>query len=194
MKIKTINDEIIIPLDKIKILYIFLGSLVFVLFGIMVLNDPEEFGRNRFRGGSPEFNIILGILSVTLFGIGGIFIFKKLFDKKAGIIISKSGITDNSSSITVGLVKWNDIIEIEKNQSANIIVIKVSNPEYYIAVKKSRIGKMAMKKNYKRYGSPIYITPVTLKINFEELSEIIEKTYKKNAPRISKKTVKKFES
>ena len=60
-------------------------------------------------------------------------------------------------------------------------MIDVSNPEYYIELKKSGIGKMAMKANYTKYGSPISITANSLKVDFNEMKEIIEIQHKKNA-------------
>jgi len=178
------NEEIIIPLSKNKILLIFLGSLMFVVFGIWFLNDPEIFANSSYRPRSSEFIQIIGIIAVVFFGICGIFAFKKLLDKKEGLIINKSGITDNSSGISVGLVKWNDIIGrgIAQVHSQKFIMIEVSNPEHYINLKKNRIGKMAMKANYDKFGSPISISANSLKTNFEELREIIEKQYEKNAP------------
>src|SRR5690606_36144927 len=183
-KNKLMNEEIIIPLSKNKILLIFLGSLVFVVFGIWFLNDPEIFANSSYRPRSSEFIQIIGIIAVVFFGICGIFAFKTLLDKKEGLIINKSGITDNSSGISVGLVKWNDIIGrgIAQVHSQKFIMIEVSNPEHYINLKKNRIGKMAMKANYDKFGSPISISANSLKTNFEELREIIEKQYEKNAP------------
>ncbi|MFT7072692.1 STM3941 family protein [Patiriisocius sp. Uisw_017] len=59
-------------------------------------------------------------------------------------------------------------------------MIDVSNPEYYIGLKKSGIGKIAMKANNNKYGSPIGITANSLNIDFEELKCLVEKEYEKN--------------
>jgi hypothetical protein len=181
------NEEIIIPLSRNKILLIFIGCIMFVVFGIWFLNDPEKFAHSVYRPRSPEFIQIIGIVAVAFFGICGIFAFKKLFDKKDGLIINKFGITDNSSGTSVGLIKWNDIIDIGIAQvhSQKFIMVKVSNPEHYIDLKKNRIGKMAMRANYDKFGSPISISANSLKTNFENLKDIIEKQYEKNAPQQS---------
>lgn len=106
-----------------------------------------------------------------------------MFDKKYGLIIGKNGITDNSNAMSIGLVKWNDITGIKVLEVVNqkFIIINVSNSEYYIGLKKTGIGKMAMKANYKKYGSPISITANSLKLNFDGIKEIIEKQYEKYA-------------
>jgi hypothetical protein len=126
---------------------------------------------------------IIGIIGVAFFGLCLFFIFKKMFDKKYGLIIDKNGITDNSNAMSIGLVKWNDITGIKVLEVVNqkFIIINVSNPEYYIGLKKTGIGKMAMKANYKKYGSPISITANSLKLNFDGIKEIIEKQYEKYA-------------
>ena len=51
-------------------------------------------------------------------------------------------------------------------------MIKVSNPEHYIDLKKNRIGKMAMRANYDKFGSPISISANSLKTNFADLKSV----------------------
>lgn len=175
------NEEIIIPLSRKKILLIFIGALMFVVFGIWFLNAPEKFAHSIYRPRSSEFIQIIGMVAIAFFGICGIFAFKKLFDKKDGIIINKDGITDHSSGTSIGLIKWNDIIDIGIAQvhAQKFIIIKVSNPEHYIDLKKNRIGKMAMRANYDKFGSPISISANSLKTNFSDLKSLIEKHYEK---------------
>tara|TARA_R110002051_G_C8491123_1_gene463209 strand:- start:110 stop:655 length:546 start_codon:yes stop_codon:yes gene_type:complete len=176
-----VNDEIKIPLSKYKIILLFLGALIFLSFGIWVAIDPEKFVTIVFR--NTYFIRIAGIASIAFFGVCAIFIFRKLFDKKYGLIIDKNGITDNSNATSIGFVKWTDIsgIRVVQEFSQKFIMIDVSNPEDYIELKKSGIGKMAMKANYTKYGSPISITANALKLDFAELKAIIEKQYEKNA-------------
>ena len=173
------NKEIIIPLSKTKILLLFIVAIAFVIFGIWFLNDPEKFANSSYRPRSSEFIQIIGIVAVIFFGICGIFAFKKLFDKKNGLVINDNGITDNSSGTSVGLIKWNDIIGIGIAQvhSQKFIMLEVSNPEYYIDLKKNKIGKMAMRANYDKFGSPISISANSLKTNFEELKTMIDNRF-----------------
>jgi hypothetical protein len=182
-KTRQMNENIEIPLSKNKIILLSLGALIFVILGFWLAIDPENFKVSVFRYRSPELIRVVGIISIVFFGVCSFFIFKKVFDKKFGLIIDKNGITDNSNATSIGLVKWTDIIGIRVLEVVNqkFIMIDVSNPEYYIDLKKNRIGKMAMKANYKKYGSPISITANSLKANFKEVWEIIEKQYEKNA-------------
>ena len=177
------NKEIKIPLSKNKIILLLLGTVIFVLLGFWLAIDPENFKVSVFQYRSAELIRVVGIIGIAFFGVCSYFIFKKVFDKKYGLIIDKNGITDNSNATSVGLVKWADIIGIRVLEVVNqkFVMIDVSNPEYYIELKKSGIGKMAMKANYTKYGSPISITANSLKVDFNEMKEIIEIQHKKNA-------------
>ncbi len=173
------DNEIKIPLSKNKIIVIFFGALLFVFLGTWFVIDPEKFAYRIFH--NPDIIRIVGIVSVVFFGICTLFIFRKLFEQKFGLIINKDGIIDNSNATSIGLIKWSDIIGIRVIQvfSQKFIMIDVSNPEEYIRLKKKGIGKMAMKANYNKYGSPISINTNTLKTNFTELISLIEKEYEK---------------
>lgn len=177
------TNELKIPLSKNKILLFFLGSIIFVALGIWFLNDPEKLANSSYRPKSAEFIQIIGIVAVVFFGVCGLFTFKKLFDKKDGLIINQDGIIDNASGTSVGLVKWTDItgIEITQVHSQKFIMIEVSNPQYYINLQKNRIGKMAMKANYNKYGTPISISANSLKTDFTALKKLIEKQYLENS-------------
>lgn len=182
MKNKLMNDEIVIPFSRIKILLIFLIVLVFVVAGIWLLSDAESIANGSYRRRNPDFIRILGIASVIFFGIGGILAFKKLFDKKKGLIINKNGIIDHSSGTSIGLIKWEDItgIGIVKIRSQKFVMIEVSNPEHYMSLNKNRLGKMTMRANYYKYGSPISISAITLKTNFKELLMTIQEKYEQH--------------
>lgn len=107
---------------------------------------------------------------------------KKLFDKKAGIIIDSNGIMDNSSATSVGLIKWNDItgIKIKRVITTKFLLISVSNPEEYIAKSKSKMTSKLMRQNMKISGTPINITSSALKYNFKELEKIVRAEFEKN--------------
>lgn len=176
------KEEIKIPLSKNKIALLFLLTLLFVFLGIWFASNPEKFITGIIE--KPNFIRIAGIVSVVFFGSCSAFIGKKLLDKKAGLIIDKNGITDNSNATSVGLIQWTDITGIREIQeySQKFIILDVSNPDHYIDLKKNSIGKMATKANHATYGSPISITANSLKIDYKELKSLLEQQYEKNAP------------
>ena len=178
-----LNNKIEIPLSKKKIILLLLAAIAFVAGGIWIATNPERFIPNIFRITNPEIIRIAGVVEILFFGAAGIYGIKKLFDKKVGLIIDSNGITDNSNATSIGLVKWEDITGIRVLEVVNqkFVMIDISNPEHYIGLKKSGIGKMTMKANYNKYGSPISITANSLKADFKEVWEIIKKQYEKNA-------------
>ena len=131
---------------------------------------------------SPETVRIIGVVGIVFFCAAGIFGIKKLFDKKAGLIIDEKGITDNTSALSTGLIEWKDIngITLSQVNSIKFLRIGVKNPEKYISKAKNRIKAKLMKINMNMYGSPIFITSNSLKYNFEELETIMQSEFKKN--------------
>lgn len=179
------ENEIKIPLSKKKILLLFFGAVIFVIISIWFLLEPEQF--LSLRRTNETLIQIVGFAGIVFFGFCAVFTFKKLFDKKYGMIINENGIIDNSNATSVGLIKWTDIVRVrtEEVYSQKFILIDVKNPEEYIEHKKGKVGKVAMKANYNKYGTPISITSNSLKFDFSELEKIIHKQLKKHTPNLN---------
>jgi GTP-binding protein EngB required for normal cell division len=141
--------------------------------------DPETFITSRLR--SPELIRIIGIAAVAFFGLYLILIVRKLFDNRVGLTIDQNGITDNSSSVHLGLIEWDDILEIEAIQiaSTKMLKLKTDKPEKYIDRAKNTFIKRAMAANHKLYGSPFTISSVSLKVKFDELEKIVMNEFNK---------------
>ena len=137
------------------------GSLLFVIAGIWLFLIADIFQEHSFRLlRNPMFVKGIGILTFLFFGVTGIIGFKKLFDKKAGLIIDSKGITNNSNAFSDGLIEWNDITDIliKRTMSTKFMLIKVTNSEKYIKKAKSRMKAILMRLNMKIYGTPFSIT------------------------------------
>jgi hypothetical protein len=121
--------------------------------------------------------IIIGVIGIAFFGSCGALFVQSLFEKQMGLVIDDDGITYYISATPPGLVRWEDIEEIKivKIAREKTIMIVVNNPYDYIDKQTNRISRMTMKANYKMCGSPIFISANTLKCNFKELSEIIQR-------------------
>ena len=158
---------------------LFIGSLAFVILGCLFSIEPDRFISPVFQ--NRELMRIAGIASVVFFGLGAAFIFKKLFDKKVGLIIDEEGITDNSSAISVGLIEWQDIKGIETLQiaSTKLLMLQTDQPEKYIGKAKNGFSRRAMKANNKMYGSPLSLNATTLQIKYEELERLVREELKK---------------
>lgn len=166
------NEVIEIPLSKNKLVLLSLGALLFVAVGIFFIVKPEN---------NSDYLRILGIASVSFFALCLMFFIKKLFDKEKGLIINENGIVDNSSGVSVGLIEWTDIEDIEtiKIASTKLLLIQTDKPEKYIARAKNVIAKQAMRANLKMYGTPLTITSNSLKIKFDELENLVLEEFRK---------------
>ena len=169
----TKEEQIEIPLSKTKMIMTFLGSLVFVGLGLWFLTNPPK--SNHWLFGNPTIVFIIGLASVIFFGIVAITIFRKFSDKKPGLIISRQGVTDNSSGVSAGLIPWSDIQEIKISQVMNqkFLMLIVRNPQYYFENVTNPVKRNMMKMNYKTYGSPISISSNALETNFDDLQKLL---------------------
>ena len=161
-----------IPLSKTKICLLLIGSIVFVIAGILFIITPETF--ISFIHPNPDTIRIAGIASVLFFGAASIYGARKFFDKSIGLTIDDNGINDNTNASSAGLINWSDITEIKTKQvmSTKFLLIFISNPDKYLD-RASGFKRKLMKGNMKMYGTPLSITSNTLKYSFSDLEKLI---------------------
>lgn len=164
-----LEERIEIPFSKRKLTLLVIGSLIFVVLGILFVVNPEKYTSFIMR--SPTVIFISGLASILFFGLCFFFIAKKLGDNSPGLIISNEGILDNSSEVSAGQISWTDIEDISVIQihRQKLIMIKVKNPQDFIDKQKNTLKRKMMALNYKMYGTPLSITSNGLKISFDEL-------------------------
>ncbi len=175
-------EKIEIPLSKLKILILLVGSVIFVLLGVVFSFSPHTFITSRFS--NPQLILIIGIIAALFFGLTTIFLIRKLFDRKAGLTFDQNGIIDNSSGTSVGRIHWVDIQGIDTLQiaSTKFVLLITNQPEKYIARARNSLAKRAMKANYKIYGSPLCISSNALKIKFKDLHRLVVQEFQKSRP------------
>ena len=163
-----------ISTDKSKVISIIFISLAFIAVGFWFVFSFATL-QTRF---SPLLIQILGIASILFFGLTLFFSIPKYFDKSLGLIFTKKGIVDNTNGTSVGLIEWNNVTEIKIIEiwKTKAILLVTDKPEKYIAKANSSQVKI-MRANWKLYGTPLCITPQTLKIDFEDLYDMILEEY-----------------
>lgn len=173
------SSKIEIALSKTKVIGLLLGTIIFILLGILFINSSETFVYSFMR--NREMVRIVGIISVAFFGLCLFVIARKLFDSKPGLIIDQHGITNNTNAINRGLIEWEDItgIKVEQIRSTKFLILYTKFPEEYINKARNRFVREAMKMNHRLYGSPISITSNALKINFNDLEKLIRSEFEK---------------
>ena len=169
----TTEEQIEIPLSKMKMTLTFLGSLTFVGLGFWFLIYPPK--SNNLLFGNQIVIFVAGLSSVIFFGLIAITIFRKFLDKKPGLIISRQGVTDNSSGVSAGLILWSDIQEIKISQvmDTKFLMLIVRNPQDYLDTITNPLKRNMMKMNYKKHGSPISISSNALETNFDNLQKLL---------------------
>ena len=116
------------------------------------------------------------VISILFLGLGIFYFLRKLIDKKPGILIDDKGILDNSNPGSIGFINWNDVKKIVKSRAMKqeLLVLEVSNPEYYMNKETNFLMKKSMAYNYKHFGSPLAISANLLNCDLNELITILE--------------------
>lgn len=162
--------EVTIQLSKTKITLLFLGSIGFVaLLFWLILNAESKTLYNTL------YLKTISIFGIIFLGIGSIYFFVKLFDKKPGLIINDEGIIDNSSALRAGLIKWENItnVSISEISGQKFLTIEVNNPDEIISKQKG-FKKILMTLNKDFFNSPVHISSNTLKCNLQDLYNLIK--------------------
>jgi hypothetical protein len=131
------SQNIEIKLSKLKLALMFFGSILFVITGILFVNNPTKYVSFIMR--SPSFIFIAGCCAILFFGITGFFLLRKILDTRPGLILSDKGVMENAMYVSIGFIPWQDIIKLEHTKIVNqmFISIIVRNPEEYIKKQRS---------------------------------------------------------
>lgn len=168
---KKLIDEktTIIYESKRKIFFYFLGSLVFVISGGILL-----FYSGIFHWIKMSYETVIGIICIAFFGLILIASFWKLITIKRKLIV----VTSTTIEIQVGFLRDKKVIlpkdEIQlitKHEflSNEYILIYVNNPEKYI--KKGFFKNV----NYRLVGTPISISAKMTKFSIEEILNFLKR-------------------
>jgi hypothetical protein len=177
------SDEKIIELSKTKLVVVIAGASAFVALGFQMFLRTDEsirasHGPWLFR--EPVFVHGMGLAAMLFFGLCIPLALRKLFDRKPGLILNSSGITDNASFGSAGFVPWSDIVGagIYGAQRQQMLVIKLRDPDKYIN-RGSALSRRLNKANEKMGGSPVAIPSIALKIDFPELLALFNEYHRK---------------
>jgi hypothetical protein len=166
-------EKIEIPLSKKKLILMLIGSIGFVAVGLWFVIQPPTISNSFF--GNPTTILLSGIASILFFGLCAVFMARKISDSKPGLIVDKIGITDNSSGISAGQILWSDIenISVIEMHRQKLIMLHLINPQEYIDKQTSGFKRKMMQMNFNMYETPCIISSNALKINFDELLNIL---------------------
>ena len=162
-----------------KRFFLMLGlSVLFVVLGFLPFLGT---GLRESRKYVPVFYDAVFIVMIIFFGFTALIYLKMILSTKPVISISEKGICDN---VSFGMIEWEDVAGFRKVrvQKQDYILILLENPEKYIE-KFNFFKQKWLSLNLKQYGTPVMIHTGNLKIDQEELLNIVQKEwteYKRN--------------
>ena len=162
--------------SKKKVILLFIASLAFVFGGIHMFIEPETFR------GFPAFTKTMGVITILFFGFGVLVFAKRLIQNQLILVIDKKGINVNPKKSLVEIIEWKYIDGFSeiKIHNAKIIIIKVTNPEYWIEKETNKFRKKLMKFNTRHYNSPFNFSSNSTKISHTELMKLLNENLKKH--------------
>jgi hypothetical protein len=159
-----------------------LGATLAFPLGIWLLSLDAELIRSQKKMNIPIVVYLLGMVTVLFSLLITHFSIKKLLDKTPGLVFNEQGIIDNSSGVSAGLIPWEEIADIQifklnKVSSQRFLSIFVHQAESYVC-RGNKFQQFLNRQNTRLSGTPINISTNSLKINFDELVNIVEEHVK----------------
>ncbi|KRN88351.1 STM3941 family protein [Ligilactobacillus ceti] len=176
-----------VKLSRIKQGVALVAAMIMLLMGMMFTFLPLTW-LLKSETVTNQYLIYLFFVISKIVGIGGLVFFgyiylhllRSFFAENLGLFITEEGIYDNTSTLSIGFIKWNDIMSIQKVRviltDQKFISIAVKNPLEYISTEKNFIAKWFMKINMKFYGTPVIINSNFLKIDLEGLEYLLKES------------------
>ena len=142
-------------------------------------NIYELFGKHRSLSPTSVYSFVMNLFLAGVSVAIAVYAVKKSFDKSPGLIINNMGVVDNSGLVSAGLVLWKDVVEVNKSRVifTECIMLKVKNPERYIANQKNPFKRMWLSMENKRIGSPVNISASGLHYKYNDLFRVIQDKY-----------------
>ena len=174
------NKEIIIHRKKSKSIKFTIGmflATVVSIFPIIIYFTDIPW----ITSDIPLFVVILSSLCVPVCAFCTIGYFKEIFDEKPVLIVNEIGINEGMSHNSVGMIKWEDIQNINiipYMDKTYFICIFLKTPEKYINNQKI-LNKLNKQSTTNKWGH-ISFSSLYFKKEFKEVIEIMQYYFAQN--------------
>ena len=164
--------------SRTKLAGLIVIALLFLSGGLWLALKPDVAVSTLFS--SAAIIRMVGIITAVCAGLACAFMLKQLGNKKPLVVISAEGITDRSSVTSVGLIPWEDIVDIRETTVMNqkFVTVDVRNPEHYIGLQSSAFKRKIMQLNYDQYNSLISISANSLECKHFQLQHLLQSEFK----------------
>lgn len=124
------NDKLIITANPINTFACCLLCLILTLICCACLWCPDL---NVY---STIYHTTIIFIGFLFFGAGFLFLLFRLLINRNLVIVDKNGITDNTNAIALGLIEWEDILDIRLNSvndvGGDFITLILADEEKYL--------------------------------------------------------------
>ncbi|MCD0476001.1 hypothetical protein LPB87_16510 [Flavobacterium sp. EDS] len=172
-------ERIEIYSSKKKSFLLLIGSLLFVVGGIYMFMNAENF--TDYKLSNPLLIRSIGIASVLFFGLGIYVSIKRLLANQLMLIINRNGVNVNPEKSLTEYIKWKNINGFSefKTQNQKFVIIDVNNSDYWIKKEESTIRKKLIKFNANNYGSPFILSANSMQMSHIELTKTLNENLNK---------------
>jgi hypothetical protein len=172
------KEQMIIPANRKRIpVFFMVNALMAVGLAFIIYPYFKGFRKLDLNGKIDTALLLCSLVFVLFFFfVSGIGYVKLLFNKKAGLCITKDGFEDTLGLRSIGFISWLEITDVvflsfPKN---DFLVIKVLNPEALIK-RKNWLLRKSMRACLRKQGGPIMISHRQISHDLKDLREIMLK-------------------
>ena len=161
----NLSKPLEVYMGKGKLWLLGFGCMIFIAIGGWIFSEYVN-GNMMFIYG------IVGLVCIILFAACLIYFVRKLFDHSPAVIIDDEGILDNSSYIAGGLIRWDDIHNIELYQltGQKMIGIQLKDPDSYLESQQG-LKRQLIKINQGMVQAPVNIAQSALRMPLVQIYE-----------------------
>jgi hypothetical protein len=167
---------------KGKLLLLLTYAIIFIVTGMWLLNFQPDLGDSILS--SPIVKSIIGVITILMGLFGCYTIAKRMFSKGPAILIDADGITNYTSAVSYGTIKWDDILEIKETtiraslfSKHHFVSIIVRNPEEYRSNIQNVFAQKVSLLNRFTDGSLLSITANGLDVKHKDLLTLLNEKF-----------------
>ncbi len=171
---KNMNEFIVYPKRGRMIMLAFFAFLFVLIGAVFVMVYVTEADDSLWL-------LTIGIISILFFGFCLIYYIKEIIVHKPILIISDEGIMDRSSYLGAGLVKWEDIRDIDFVEFGGQVFLGIFTHDPNLIIdRSSSLQRMLNQVNKKLIDSQVNIPAKNLNCPVDELIEQINSYWQKH--------------
>ena len=163
------RNELVIPASRAKLTGVAFGAACFVVAGAWLVSLAPREG---------PIVATIGGASIVFFGLCGAYAIRRIFRPTPAVVINGEGILDNASALGVGLVRWDEIAELQEYEFNGQTFLGVVPKDLdRLLANQPAWKRSAIRANLALGAAPINIPQVLLPLRVSELLREIRLRY-----------------